>query len=96
MWTNATLIQVLSKAAPAGDAVETIASHIQSHMETPEPTADDPDAGKVAPELAATVVPPFVAKMLCFALPLLKKLVKLSGDQSDAVDTLIALVCGLA
>lgn len=89
---NATLIQVLSRAAPGGDAVETIASHITAQMAPEEGTETTP----VMPELAATVIPPFIGKMLCFALPLLKKLVKLSGAQSDAVDTLIALVCGLS
>ena len=103
--TNATMIQLLSKGDPGADAFETSRAHLES-QDAPTPKAPAPDAERSesghatsteteAPE-QATVVPAFLAKTLCFALPLLRKLVKVSGQVSDAIDILIAFVCSQA
>lgn len=93
----ATLIQRLHAESPTADAAEVLGTHMAAMVPqaTVEATDDEGGTRTVQPPepTEASVVPPFIAKMLCFALPLLRKVVKLNGDQSNAVDVLIALVC---
>lgn len=91
MISNATLINVLSaEGQGGGDAAETLGRHMQSMV--PKQIDNEGNITEVEPT-EASMVPPFIAKMLCFALPLLRKLVKVDGKTSDAIDILIAFVC---
>lgn len=99
MITNAHLMQRLSQEDPAADATETLGRIVQEMV--PQPTLAHVEDGapgetrEIAPPepTEAGVVPAFIAKTLCFTLPLLRKFVKVSGQVSDAIDILIAFVC---
>jgi len=100
--TNAQMIAILSRGEPGADAFDTITAHVHAQVaptpKVPAPATGDAYAKSTETEapVQADVVPPFLAKMLCFALPLLRKLVKVSGEVSNAIDILIALVCSQA
>lgn len=85
------MVNILSAEKQGGaDAAETIGKHMQSMV--PKQIDGAGNVTEVEPT-EESVVPPFIAKMLCFALPLLRKLVKVDGKTSDAIDILIAFVC---
>lgn len=94
--TSADLIHALNRS-PARDAAEVIGEHMQAMA--PQPSiveGDEPGTTKtVAPPepTAEGVVPSFIAKTLCFALPLLRKFVKVSGQVDDAINIIVAFVC---
>lgn len=76
---------IMAKAQPGADAAEVLGAHLTKVGVT---TAAE------ASEESVVQVPAFIGKSLCFALTLLKKFVKLNGEQDAAANLLIELVCG--
>lgn len=82
--------KVLASGDPNANAGDVLADHAAQETAGLALAA----GGAPAPvEAGVLPIPPFVARIVCMALTLLRPLVKLNGQASEAVDTLIALVC---